>query len=239
VFTGQIAGTSATVAASVGGVPVTTTPPTLTVIPGAASAVASVVMASAGTVASNTGATLTLIAKDAFGNQLISGGDAISFAAGGGTSTGNIGTAVDNGDGTYTATFTGILAGTATTVGAAVNGQNVTTAQPTITVVPGAAANVAIQAGNGQFALPLFSVAIAPAVIVTDNHGNPVPGVSVTFAVTLGGGVVLPTSAISTGTDGVARVVAWTLGLLGNQRLRATASVGNVTFTAETLLSLE
>ncbi len=66
----------------------------------------------------------------------------MEFRTSGGTSTGTFGTVNDNGDGTYTATFTGVVAGTATTIHATINGNDVTTtvpALPTVTVTPGSA----------------------------------------------------------------------------------------------------
>ena len=104
---------------------------------GTISAAQSTVTVSAGTVASGTGVTLTLRGKDQFGNNLTTGGATVAFTAAGGTSTGSIGPTTDQGDGTYTATFTGLTAGTATTIGATVNGTAVTTALPTIAVTAG------------------------------------------------------------------------------------------------------
>lgn len=72
-----------------------------------------------------------------------------------------------------------------------------------------------------------------PAARVTDAAGNPVPGVTVRFAVEQGGGTI-SSAAISSGSDGVAAVNAWTLGAsTGVQRVRATVDgVGSVIFTA-------
>ncbi len=77
--------------------------------------------------------------------------------------------------------------------------------------------------GDGQSALGHTAVATAPAVRVTSN-GAPKAGVQVTFSVTQGGGVVSGATPV-TGSDGVARVFAWTLGAPGDaQQLRATLS---------------
>ncbi len=111
---------------------------TATATPGAISAARAAVTVSSATVASGTGATLTLRGKDQFGNNLTTGGATVLFTATGGTSTGAIGVTTDQGDGTYTVTFTGLIVGTATTVGATINGTAVTTTLPTITVTAGA-----------------------------------------------------------------------------------------------------
>ncbi|HEY6107729.1 MAG TPA: Ig-like domain-containing protein, partial [Gemmatimonadales bacterium] len=135
VSLGTVTG-AATFQASVTGL--TPAPFTATATAGAISAAQSVVSVSAPTLASGAAATLTLQAKDAFGNNLTSGGAIVVFTSSGGTSTGSIGSTTDNGNGTYTAAFTGIVAGTATTIGATVNGTAVSTTLPTVTVTAGA-----------------------------------------------------------------------------------------------------
>lgn len=87
--------------------------------------------------------------------------------------------------------------------------------------------------GDGQTAQLGTAVAIPPTVKVTDHFGNPVGGVSVTFAVAGGGGTVTGPMA-TTDADGNAAVGAWTLGgTAGTNSLTATADgVGSVTFTA-------
>jgi hypothetical protein len=62
-----------------------------------------------------------------------------------------------------------------------------------------------------------------PAVLVADSTGTPLPGVSVSFTVTSGGGAVGGSAAV-TGSDGVARAASWTLGGAGTQSVRATAA---------------
>jgi adhesin/invasin len=121
-----VAGTATTIGATIGGAPVTSTLPGITVIPGAISTATSLVTVSAATVASGTAVTLSLQAKDAAGNNLITGGAVVAFTASGGTSTGVISATTDHNDGTYTATFTGVLAGTAATIGATIGGTAVT-----------------------------------------------------------------------------------------------------------------
>jgi len=74
-----------------------------------------------------------------------------------------------------------------------------------------AAGRVTILRGNGQIALMGTTVRIVPAVTVTDGFGRPGQGVTVTLAVTAGGGNVAP-GTLTTGPDGVASATAWTLG---------------------------
>ena len=75
-------------------------------------------------------------------------------------------------------------------------------------------------------------VASVPSIIVTEDDGTPIAGVSVLFTVT-GGGTVARSSAV-TGKDGTASVDGWQLGgRTGTQTLTATASgFPNVVFTA-------
>jgi len=79
------------------------------------------------------------------------------------------------------------------------------------TAVAGAPVTVAAFDGTDQSATVNTNVAIAPAVLLEDKYGNPVPNQTVTFAVSAGGGSITGGSAISDNT-GVARVGGWKLG---------------------------
>ena len=72
----------------------------------------------------------------------------------------------------------------------------------------------------GQTGTPSSSVIQAPAVLVQDATGNPVPGVMVTFIVTAGAGTVTGSPA-TTDANGVARVSTWVFGPAGGQAVRA------------------
>jgi hypothetical protein len=100
----------------------------------------------------------------------------------------------------------------------------------------GGPARIAQIEGDGQTAEAGSPVSVRPAVQVTDSAGDPVAGVTVTFAVTGGGGTVEgPTQ--STGSDGIARVGQWTLGdMPGTNTLEARSGslAGSpVVFTAD------
>jgi Tol biopolymer transport system component len=93
-------------------------------------------------------------------------------------------------------------------------------------------ATLEIVAGNGQSAVAGSAVAVAPQVRVLDAQGLPVPGVTVTFAVTGGGGVVAGGTPV-TDTLGLAAVTGWTLGTTaGPNTLTATVNALTATFTA-------
>jgi hypothetical protein len=103
----------------------------------------------------------------------------------------------------------------------------------TSTAASGQAATVAKLDGDAQRATVAQSVPLAPSVVVRDRLDNPVAGVTVTFAVTAGGGTVDGATQV-TGADGAARVRSWTLGTTaGANALAATVSgLPPVAFTA-------
>lgn len=92
----------------------------------------------------------------------------------------------------------------------------------------GAAANAVANAGNGQTAPVGTPVSARPAVRVTDQNGNGVPGIEVTFSAASGGGSV--SGAIqNTNVAGIATVGSWTLGATpGPNSLAATVTGGSI-----------
>ena len=78
-------------------------------------------------------------------------------------------------------------------------------------VRPLEAKTITAAGGDGQQAGVGSPVSHPPSVKATDVFGNPVPGVSVTFAVASGGGT-LEGAQQTTGSDGIAMVESWSLG---------------------------
>ena len=109
-------------------------------------------------------------------------------------------------------------------------------ASTNISVWAGPSSSMTIYAGNNQSAPAGTAVPINPSVLLSDTYGNPVPSDTVRFSVSTGGGTVVPTSAIVTGSDGLATVTSWTLGsAVGNNTLNASntaISPTPLTFTA-------
>lgn len=176
--------------------------------------------------------------QDAAGNP-VAGVVAVTaaIASGGGALGGTV--TIDT-DATGLATFGGLsITGTvgARTLRFASTGLTSAVSQ-SITVTAGAPSQMAVNAGGGQEAVVGTAVATAPSVVVRDVSGNPVEGVSITFAVASGGGSVLPLEAVATNASGVAAADSWTLGATaGANTLTATAapdgiSPNPVTFTA-------
>jgi hypothetical protein len=126
-------------------------------------------------------------------------------------------------------TAPGVNVATATVGGLPVVTFNVTSVR--------AALSVQMASANDQQAPTNADVAEPPAVLVRDGAGDPMEGVTVSFAVTLGGGVVEPGSVV-TDADGIARVTRWRLGAnAGPNTLTATVTgLPVVTFNAEALL---
>ncbi len=195
-FTGAIAGSSISISATIGGVSVTSTLPTIMVLPGSASLATSLITVSGSSVSSGSSRTVMVTTKDAAGNNLTSGGLGVSFGKSGGTSTGNFSGTIDNGDGTYSSIFTGLAAGTATSISATIGGSSVTSTAPTITVTPGTAS-----AANSTLTVSSNTVIAGNSVTITlqakDNAGNSLNGGGSTVAFSYSGGT-------STGTISVA-----------------------------------
>lgn len=108
----------------------------------------------------------------------------------------------------------------------------------TATGIPGPPARVQKLQGDAQSAMVNSPLADAPAIIVWDAYGNPVPNVSVVFSVTSGGGSIgrSPVGTISslTASDGKSTAEQWTVGAnAGANTLDVTAdTLPPVTFTA-------
>jgi adhesin/invasin len=95
-------------------------------------------------------------------------------------------------------------------------------------------------AGDGQSALVGSAVSINPAARVSDQYGNAVGGIPVTFSIGLGGGSIGTPAAATTDTAGIARSPTWTLGLLAGLNTLSASATGlpTLTFSADGIASL-
>ncbi len=224
-LTATVAGLNATVtfAATATPRPASPTRTTVTAVPGA-------ITASAGTSVS----TVTVTARDDNGVP-ISGASVVLTASGSGNTLTQPAGTTDQG-GTATGPLSSTRAGSKI-VSATVGGVAITQTA-TVTVTAGTAATIAALRGDNQTAGAGTPVSTVPTVIVSDAFDNFVPGVTVSFAVTAGGGRVSGTNPVVTNSGGQAAIGAWTLGeAAGINTLTATAEgsgiAGNpVTFTA-------
>jgi adhesin/invasin len=137
--TAVTAGTATTVASSVDGAAVTSTPPTITVVPGDISAQTSDLSVSRAAIDSGAVSRVTLQARDAAGNALVSGGRSVAFSLLGGATHGTVGPTTDAHDGTYTAPYTGtaVAPGVFDSITAQIEGTPVKTAPVGVSVVAG------------------------------------------------------------------------------------------------------
>ena len=89
---------------------------------------------------------------------------------------------------------------------------------------PQAAASITVVEGDGQSATVGSAVPVRPSVVVRDANEIPVPGVSVSFDVTAGGGTLID-SPVTTDSQGIARLGSWLLGpVAGMNHVRATVN---------------
>jgi hypothetical protein len=107
------------------------------------------------------------------------------------------------------------------------------TANFTATATPGDAASVTVASGNSQTRPPGSALSDSLAALVNDAYGNAVPGVTVTWSVTGGGGTVSPSTSTSN-ASGIARTLL-TLGPNPGQNTvqAAVAGTSGVSFSAQ------
>ncbi len=165
-FVGGSAGTD-TINATIDGQAITSALPTITVIPGPVSLAESVVSVMPATIPVGGTTTITLIAKDSFGNQETGGGLAVAFeVVGTGTGGGPIDQPTDNRNGTYTATLTGTSDGS-NMIAATIDGQDITSALPSLTV--GIPTSTAV---TGSLSNPVYGQAVSFTATITNTDGT-------------------------------------------------------------------
>ncbi len=199
-----------------------------------ASVAAGSTSAFSGTVGAVLGTAPTFVVRDANGNALGGVGVSVLVTGGGGTLTNA--PSSSNASGTSVGTWTlGQTAG--------VNQVTVTVSglsTPLVLTATGTAdvpSQLTVASGNNQPA-PAAGTALAPVAFkVADRFNNGVPNISVTFAVTAGGGSIASTAAVTTNAAGIANAPVWTLGKLANATQTMTATAG--TFTAQATASVQ
>ncbi len=101
------------------------------------------------------------------------------------------------------------------------------TGSATFSVVVGTPTTMSANSTLTQTAPAGTVVTVPPSVRVTDAGGTPVAGVNVTFAVTGGGGAVVP-ATVATNASGIATLTSWTLGAVAGANT-ITAAVSGLT----------
>lgn len=180
-----------------------------------------------------------VIVKDAYGNRTAVASVAFDVVAGGGT-IGNTQGVLASNSFTQDVDALGNASVAQWTLGmrSGLNRLRATLAGTTVTVtfdaqgVAGAAVGMSIFEGNSQSGSAGSTLPVAPAVLVTDVHGNGVPNIAVIFTVSAGGGALVG-GATTTNGAGVAAVGSWRLGAAGTNSLDATSpGLSGVTFQA-------
>jgi adhesin/invasin len=149
-----------------------------------------------------------VLVTDANNNPVSGAQVTFSVTSGGGTVTGT--TQTTNAQGIATVGGFTLGTGVGTNIVTA-NVQGVGSTVFTIAGTPGNPAQVTIQSGNNQSAPAGSPLTAAPSVLVRDQFGNPVAGVTVTFVATSGNGSVLGGTQ-TTNAAGVAAAGGFTLG---------------------------
>ncbi|MEM7415106.1 MAG: hypothetical protein AAF389_06395 [Gemmatimonadota bacterium] len=183
------------------------------------------------TVDTNVATAPSVTVLDGFGNPIA--GETVTFAVTGGGGSVAGGSAVTDGAGTAQVT--------SWTLGQAAGANELTATLNALTPVvftatgtADAAAALQLNDGDGQSAIAGNAVATAPSVLVVDQFGNPVQGVTVDYGNITGGGSVTGGSP-SSGADGIATVGSWTLGASAGANSLDATSVGiptTITFNA-------
>jgi hypothetical protein len=198
-----------------------------------AGAPASVVVVSGdgqtGTVGQALANPLVAEARDGNGNAVAGATVTFAVTAGGGVVSPTSVTTAANGRASTVLTL-GTAPGT-NTVSASVAGAGSVSFNATGVLDPGSAASIEMVSGDGQSAA--VGTALSPfVVLVRDDSGNPLPGVSVGFALTAGGGSLSTASAV-TDSGGEASTVLTLPTIPGSSTVSATAgAAGSVPFTA-------
>lgn len=207
-FLAITAGTPLTIKAFIDGSEVQTVSPSIQVTSGSYSLSNSLLSTAAGSVASASAVTVTLSVRDASNNPLSTGGLSVVFSHTGGTSSGVFGAVSDHHDGTYSAQFTGVTAGTATSIHATIAGGSVSSTSPTVTVTYGSAVKLEFSqeptdANSGVSLSPAVTVSVKDINdnIVTGYSSNVVMGIELGFNP---GGSTLSGSLTQVPVNGVA-----------------------------------
>ena len=172
--------------------------------------------------------------NDANGNAVAGAGVVFSVLTGGGRVTNGVRFTNASGVATVGGWTLGSTAG-AQTLSATVS-EGAVTNNPvvfTATAVAGTAAQLTSVSATTQTATVATAVSAAPSVRVADANGNPVAGVSVTFAVTSGGGQITGATQQSN-AQGIATLGSWVLGNTAGSNQVAAVLAGQpaVVFTA-------
>lgn len=141
-------------------------------------------------------------------------------------------------DGTARITATANTVAGSYQVGAAVAGV-ASPASFTLANRAGPVTSIVASGGSQQSAVVLTPFPLPLTVLVSDNHGNPVGSVAVTFVAPASGASAGVTSTVTSGSDGRATTTAVANGTAGAYTVRAQASGSSIPFSLTNLLPPE
>ena len=203
---GAIAGSNSLTAGAAGA-------PTVTInATGTAGAVTQIILNAgnnqSATVNTNVAIAPAVLVEDQFNNVVPNATVTFTVATGGGLVTANMPTSNASGVATLGSWTLGQTVGSNSLT---VTSGGAPSATFNATSTPGAPAQIIVNTGDNQTATVNSNVPIAPSVIVLDQFSNAVPGASVLFAVSAGGGSVTGANP-TTDATGLATLGSWTLG---------------------------
>ncbi|MEZ5506034.1 MAG: Ig-like domain-containing protein [Gammaproteobacteria bacterium] len=170
--------------------------------------------------------TITVQAKDATSTNISSGGDTVVLN----TSAGSLGSVTDNGDGTYSATFTAAAtAGTATITGT-ING-NAITDDATVAMVPGAAATGTSTVSTVAASLTADGTSTTTVTVqLIDANGNNLTSGGDTVVISTTSGSV---GSVTDNGDGTYSAVLTAATTAGTATVSASVNAAPITDTAQ------
>jgi hypothetical protein len=219
-YTGVIAGSSQSIQVSVGGVVVPGISGTIQVTPGTPAAAKSSLTISLATLPSGQDATVTATLRDA-NNNVIPSGVSLGFSKAGGTSTGNFGPVNNAGSGVYTTTYTGVIAGSAQTIGVTIDGAPLGLST-SVVVVPGIVDETLSSFTLSQSTVPSATTSTFTATLRDLNNNTINSGITVTMS-TSGGTSTGTLTAVT--AQGAGIFVATFTGLIAGTAKTAKISV--------------
>ncbi|MDZ7715672.1 MAG: invasin domain 3-containing protein [Balneolaceae bacterium] len=206
---------------------------TFTVNPAAANEDSSIIEVAPSSIVADGSSTalVTVTLKDAFGNQLTTGGDNVAISTDAGTLQGSV---TPNGDGTYTQSLQSSTTAQTATISATVNSSAITSGNPTVDFVAGGLDKFVIeQAGGGNIGTQDAGQPFNIRITAQDVNGNTVTSfngsVNITSNRTIGSGG----GSVSL-TSGIVDNYAITINGAGqnNVTISATNTVGTQTGTS-------
>jgi hypothetical protein len=181
-------------------------------------------------VATSNSTNVLLRLKDQNDAAYISTRPTITFSKSGGTSVGTLSAVTNLGDGTYSATFSGVTPGTPTTINAQVDGQAITSTLPTVQVTTG---NYSLSSSTISVSAATVTSNSAVTVILTAKDASstqlPDGGLTVAFA-NSGGSSTGTFSAVTDNLDGT--YTATFTGVTAGTATSITVTIGGAAVTS-------